>query len=123
MIRLLATILIIVGIVIGLAILLVGLLAKKVRIVPTWTCGEIQDNEEMIIPGTGFYKTVSSMGVLKQLYSGQEKAAFDPYDQSGKVGLGVTGFLRWLHSGILPTYLTWVVLGLLVILFVICKIW
>jgi len=119
----LATILILIGIVLGLLILLIGLLAKKLRIVPTWTCGEIQTNEQMIVPGTGFYKTVSDMGGLKQLYSGQEKGYFDPYDQSGKVGLALTGFLRWLHSGILPMYLTWVTLGLLVILFVVCGIW
>jgi len=119
----LATALIAIGIALGLLILLVGLLARKVRIVPTWTCGEVQPNDQMIIPGTGFYKTVSDMGGLKQLYSGQEKGYFDPYDQSARVGLGLTGFLRWLHSGVLPMYLTWVTLGLLIVLFVVCRIW
>ena len=119
----LATVLIIVGIVLGLLVLLVGLLAKKIRVVPTWTCGEVQENEEMIIPGTHFYKTVSSMGGLKQLYEGQEKGCFDPYNQAGKLGLALTDFLRWLHSGFLSMYLTWVTLGLLVILFIVCKIW
>ena len=119
----LATILIVVGIIIGGLILAVGWFSRKVRIVPTWTCGEVQDNEQMIIPGTHFYKTVSSMGGLKQLYTGQEKGHFDLYNQSGKIGLGLTGFLRWLHSGLLPMYLTWVTLGLLVILFIVCRIW
>jgi formate hydrogenlyase subunit 3/multisubunit Na+/H+ antiporter MnhD subunit len=119
----LATILILIGIGLGLLILLVGLLARKVRIVPTWTCGEIQSNEQMTVPGTHFYKTVSDMGGLKQLYSGQEKGYFDSYNQSGRVGLALTGFLRWLHSGILPMYLTWVTLGLLIVLFVVCRIW
>ena len=119
----LATILIVVGIVIGGFILAVGWLSGKVRTVPTWTCGEVQDNEQMIIPGTHFYKTVSSMGGLKQLYSAQEKGYFDLYNQSGKTGLALTNFLRWLHSGVLPMYLTWVTFGLLVILFVVCKIW
>ena len=119
----LATGLIILGIIIGLLILLVGLLARKARIVPTWTCGEVQTNEQMTIPGTHFYKTVSSMGGLKQLYTGQEKGYFDLYNQGGRLGLSLTEFLRWLHSGILPTYLTWVTLGLLVILFIVCKIW
>ena len=109
--------------VLGLLILLIGLFARKVRIVPTWTCGEVQPNEQMIIPGTGFYKTVSSMDGLKQLYDGQEKGYFDLYNQSGKLGLGLTAFLRWLHSGILPMYLTWVTLGLLIALFVLCRIW
>jgi len=119
----LATILIIVGIVLGLLVLLVGLLSRKVRTVPTWTCGEVQTNEQMTISGTHFYKTVSSMGGLKQLYIGQEKGYFDSYNQSGRLGLALTGFLRWLHSGVLPMYLTWVTLGLLIVLFVVCKIW
>ncbi|MHC4361139.1 MAG: hypothetical protein ACYSTN_10190, partial [Planctomycetota bacterium] len=119
----LATILIIVGIALGLLVLLVGLLARKARSVPTWTCGEVQDNEEMIIPGTHFYKTVSSMDGLKELYDGQEKGRFDLYNQSAKLGQGLTDFLRWLHSGLLPRYLTWVILGLVVILFIVCNIW
>jgi len=119
----LATILIIVGIILGLLVLLVGLLSRKVRIVPTWTCGEVQTNEQMTVSGTHFYKTVSSMGGLKRLYTGQEKGYFDTYNQGGRFGLALTGFLRVLHTGILPIYLTWVTLGLLIVLFVICRIW
>lgn len=119
----LATILLIVGIVLGLLILLVGAIRKTARIVPTWTCGEVQDNEQMIVPGTHFYKTVSSMGGLRQLYSCQEKGWFDLYNLSSRTGLALSDFLRWLHCGILPIYLTWVTLGLLIILFVVCKIW
>jgi formate hydrogenlyase subunit 3/multisubunit Na+/H+ antiporter MnhD subunit len=119
----LATSLIIIGILIGWLILAAGWLSKKVRTVPTWYCGEVQDNEKMIIPGTHFYKTVSSMGGLKQLYTGQEKGHFDLYDQGARLGLTLTDLLRRMHSGILPTYLTWVTLGLLVILFIICGIW
>ncbi|MHC4124967.1 MAG: NADH-quinone oxidoreductase subunit 5 family protein, partial [Planctomycetota bacterium] len=84
----LATGLIAIGIILGLVLLAISLLAKKVRIVPTWTCGEVQDNDQMIIPGTGLYKTVSSMKLLKPLYTGQEKGRFDLYDQSGKCGMG-----------------------------------
>lgn len=119
----LATILIIIGIVIGLLIWIFGRLSKNIRIVPTWTCGEVQSNEQMTIPGTHFYKTVSNMGGLNQLYSGQEKGYFDLYDQGARCGLSLTGFLRWLHSGVLPMYLTWVTIGLLVVLLVLGGIW
>jgi formate hydrogenlyase subunit 3/multisubunit Na+/H+ antiporter MnhD subunit len=119
----LATALIVIGIIIGWLILAAGWLSKKVRTVPTWYCGEVQDNERMIIPGSHFYKTVSSMGGLKQLYTSQEKGHFDTYNQSGRLGLCLTEFLRWLHAGVLPMYLTWVTLGLLVILFIVCRIW
>lgn len=119
----LATALLLIGVGVGLGVLLVSAFAKKVRIVRTWTCGEIQPNDEMIIPGTHFYKTVSSMNGLRQLYAAQERGYFDLYDQSGRAGLAITGLLKWLHNGILPVYLTWVVLGLLVVLLVICNIW
>jgi len=119
----LATGLLLIGIGAGIGVLAAGTFAKKVRNVPTWTCGEIQTNDQMIIPGTHFYKTVSSMNGLRQMYAGQERAYFDLYDQGGKVGLVVTGLLRWLHNGILPVYLTWVTLGLLLVLFVVCGIW
>jgi NADH:ubiquinone oxidoreductase subunit 5 (subunit L)/multisubunit Na+/H+ antiporter MnhA subunit len=117
-----ATILLIIGIGLGVLIWLVARLSRNIRIVPTWTCGEVQSNEDMRIPGTHFYKTVSRMGGLKQLYTGQEKGYFDLYNQSGKIGLGLTGFLRRLHSGLLPMYLTWVVVGLLIIIFVVCEV-
>jgi formate hydrogenlyase subunit 3/multisubunit Na+/H+ antiporter MnhD subunit len=118
----LATVLLIVGIVLGLVIWFIAKMSKNVRTVPTWTCGETQSNESMRISGTHFYKTVSRMGGLKQLYSTQEKGYFDPYDQGGRLGLSLTAFLKWLHSGVLPMYLTWVVFGLLMIIFVICQV-
>ena len=118
----LATLLIILGIILGVLMLLIGKFAKNVRIVPTWTCGEAQENDEMIIPGTHFYKTVSSMKLLKPLYARQEKGDFDLYNQSGRLGLGLTNFLRWMHNGILTTYLTWATVGLLIILFVVCNV-
>jgi len=118
-----ATWLLLVGIGVGVGILAVWAFRKKLRTVPTWTCGEIQPNDEMIIPGTHFYQTVSSMGGLRQMYDGQERGYFDLYNQSGKAGLVLTGILRWMHGGLLPVYLTWVMLGLLIVLFVVCGIW
>ncbi|MBN1362366.1 MAG: hypothetical protein JW993_17355 [Sedimentisphaerales bacterium] len=112
----LATVLLLIGVGVGVGVLWIAAFAKKVRIVPTWTCGEIQRNDDMIIPGTHFYKTISSMGGLKQMYGGQERGYFDLYNQGGRVGLVLTGMLRWLHTGVLPMYLTWVTLGLLVVL-------
>ena len=119
----LAGFLIVAGIVLGLLILIVSRFASKVRVVPTWTCGEVLPNEQMIIPGTHFYKTVSSMGGLRQMYSSQEKGHFDLYDQAGRLGLTLTNILKSAHCGLLPVYLNWVTLGLLLLLFVLCKIW
>jgi hypothetical protein len=119
----LASILIIAGIVVGLLILAVAKIVSKARIVPTWTCGEIIPNEQMIIPGTHFYKTVSSMSGLRQLYASQQKGFFDVYDLAGRAGLTLTNALKSMHCGLLPVYLTWVTMGLLLLLFILCKIW
>jgi formate hydrogenlyase subunit 3/multisubunit Na+/H+ antiporter MnhD subunit len=119
----LATFMILIGIILGLVILLIGLLARKVRVVPTWSCGEVQENDQMIIPGTHFYKTVSDMGGLRQLYSGQRKGFFDLYNIFAELGHAVTGILRWMHTGVLSMYATWVTVGLLILLLIICRIW
>jgi hypothetical protein len=105
-----ATAALLMGMAVG-GVLAVSTFRRKVRAVPTWTCGEIQPNDEMIIPGTHFYKTVSSMGGLRQMYRGQENGYFDLYHQSGRAGLALTGILQWMHGGILPVYLTWVMSG------------
>ncbi len=118
----LATGLLLIGVGAASGVLVMGSFARKTRQVPTWTCGEVQANDEMIVPGTQFYKTVSSMRGLKQMYGSQERGCFDLYDQSGRAGLAVTGLLRWLHSGMLPVYLTWVTVGLLLVLFVLCDL-
>jgi len=119
----LATGFIITGLLLGGAVLVCGLVARKSRTVRTWTCGEIMDNDEMIVSGTHFYKTISEMGGLKQLYKRQEQKWFDLYDIGGTLGTGFSRFLSWLHSGLLPMYLTWVILGLLIILTVFGRIW
>jgi formate hydrogenlyase subunit 3/multisubunit Na+/H+ antiporter MnhD subunit len=118
-----ATFLLIAGLLVGLVIIAAAGIGKKARMVRTWTGGEIQPNDSMIIPGTGFYKTVSSLGGLKRLYFWQENEVFDPYAQAGRGGLSLTALLRWLHNGVLPMYMTWVTLGLLVLLFVLCRVW
>ncbi|MBN1788238.1 MAG: hypothetical protein JW806_07565 [Sedimentisphaerales bacterium] len=118
-----ATLMLMIGLCVGAVIIAAVSIGKKARKVPTWTCGEIQPNDSMIIPGTAFYKTVSSLEGLKQLYSWQEKEVFDPYTQAGKSGSGLTNMLKWLHNGILPIYMNWVTIGLLVLLFILCEIW
>jgi NADH:ubiquinone oxidoreductase subunit 5 (subunit L)/multisubunit Na+/H+ antiporter MnhA subunit len=118
----LAAIYLIVGVIIALVILRISRTSKQ-RSVPTWTCGEVQPNDEMIIPGTHFYKTISSLSPFKQLYRLQEKEHFDLYNHSGTIGLLFSGFLKWLHSGLLPVYLVWTAFGLIVILTVLCDIW
>jgi formate hydrogenlyase subunit 3/multisubunit Na+/H+ antiporter MnhD subunit len=119
----LATGFILIGLLLGGGLLILGLVARKSRTVRTWTCGEIMDNDEMRVSGTHFYKTISEMSGFKQLYERQERKWFDLYNIGGSLGLAFSRFLSWLHSGLLPMYMTWVILGLLIILTVFGRIW
>jgi len=120
---LLGTGLLVLGLAIGLLILSAGMLSSRLRLVHTWTCGEPMPNDHMVVPGTGFYKTISSMPILRDLYLGQERGYFDLYKIGQTICGGVTGLLRFAHNGVLPFYITWIVLGLLLILVSLSPVW
>ena len=116
----LATILILIGIIVGLLIYAVSR-AKTTRTDENvWIGGNIMDNEEIRIPGTHFYKTVTED--LNPVFTGAfrdgEKGAMDFYNLFGSLGGALVKVLRALHDGILSTYLSWVVIGLGVLVFI-----
>jgi formate hydrogenlyase subunit 3/multisubunit Na+/H+ antiporter MnhD subunit len=101
----------------------------KLRKVPTYIGGERLD--EVRIPGvpagaergvevTGvdFYQTLEQFPVLKPLYEMARTKVFDLYETGGKAIAWSINLLRDVHTGQLPLYLTWFVLGLLAILYV-----
>ena len=72
------------------------------------------------IPGTQFYKTVTDdLGpAIKTLFKDGEKGAMDGYNFFGKLGDSFVQVLRMLHNGNLSTYLSWIVIGLGVLSFI-----
>jgi len=100
----------------------------RLRACPTYIGGERLD--EVRIPGvpdgpqryvevTGvdFYRTVEELPVLKLMYAMARRKMFDVYDASAKVSARLVGMLRAAHSGSLPLYASWFVLGLVAILY------
>ena len=67
--------------------------------------------EDNAVTGGEFYDTVKEMGLLKGLYKKAQKGTFDIYQQ-GKRIFSVSRALQYLHNGVLPTYLVWVLLGM-----------
>jgi hypothetical protein len=65
--------------------------------------------------GTHFYDTIKEMPVLKGTYTAQGKGYLDPYTWIGGLGLGITGFLKRIHNGLLSWYLSWSLLGILIL--------
>jgi hypothetical protein len=108
------------GFIVGLIIYAFGK-TKRVRIDDNvWIGGNILDNEEMRIPGTHFYKTVTDD--LKPAYSALfrdgQSGAMDAYNIWGRMGNNVVTVLKRLHNGILSTYLSWTIIGLGALTFV-----
>ncbi|MGQ9603200.1 MAG: NADH-quinone oxidoreductase subunit 5 family protein [bacterium] len=114
-----ATLLVLVGVLIGFVIFLAGRL-KATRTDSMYVGGEVLAMD-VRVTGTDFYNTVSDMGFFKQIYSAASKKAFDAYD----IGRGFSFYFirafRAIHSGILPHYLTWMLGGLLVLIIILLR--
>ena len=108
---LIATGLIILGLLLGFFIYKIGKTAKYSKKVSTFIGGEIIEEEASRVPGTEFYNTIKSITPLGNIYKTQEKGWFDLYKIFTKLGYGVTFVLRILHNGFLPFYLAWTLLG------------
>ena len=115
-----ATALIIVGVIVGFIIYAFSRI-RNVRLDENvWTGGNIMDNEEIRIPGTHFYKTVTDdiSPVFSAAFRDAEKGALDIYNIWGKLGNNFVQVLRRMHDGVLSTYLSWMIIGLGVLAFI-----
>jgi len=110
----LSTILILLGIVIGIAFYLFSK-AFRGRVVRPFIGGETLPGESGRFVGTDFYRTVSEMPGLNVAYRDAEQGAFDIYHWGAKYGPRIVGVLRRLHSGNLPRYVAWIIAGLLIV--------
>lgn len=107
-----ATLLIILGIILGVLIYTI-LSPKKFRQVGSFVGGEVADDLERV-SGTEFYDTVKDLKRMGVLYKKEAAGRLDIYTW-GKDSIAVfTRFFQFLHNGILPTYLVWCLLGMVV---------
>lgn len=109
----LATLLIVIGMLIGFIIFKLMGLKSALRQDKAFVGCETPDiNEESAVTGVDFYKTIEGVRLLRRIYKSAEKGTFDIYEQSKKI-FSFSKFLRYLHNGVLPTYLVWVLLGMI----------
>ncbi|MGB2705866.1 MAG: proton-conducting transporter membrane subunit [Candidatus Omnitrophota bacterium] len=114
----LATVLILVGIAIGFVIYLLGL-AVRTRQTEIFVGGEtLKDNPDMRISGTEFYNTIRDIGPLKYIYKLAERKVFDIYEVGSKLTFAFNRVLRYIHNGVLPTYLSWCLLGMIILFYI-----
>ncbi len=110
----LSTLLIIIGLVLGILIFRLKSLKPVLRTDTVFTGAEtILLEEENKVTGTEFYNTIKELGILKSIYNKAEAGFFDIYDQAKIVVFGIGKYLQYLHNGILPTYMVWMLLGMI----------
>ena len=115
----LATLLIIAGIFVGGVIYLLGKI-KTVREEQPYLGGEVMPAETSP-SGADFYLTIRDLAALKPIYRLAEKKMFDVYDQGIRLSFGFTNLLRKMHTGVLTTYLSWCLVGLLILLLILVR--
>jgi len=113
----LAVILIVVGLMIG-GIIYSASNLKRGKRDAIFVGGEIIEEEKMKVSGVRFYDTVKDLPVIKELYEESEARFYDIYEVLSKGIFFCVRWLRWLHNGLLHTYLAWCLIGL-VLLFII----
>jgi len=117
----LATLLIIIGLVLGLLIFKLRGLRPRLRQDNAFVGAEELDLNRGRVTGTEFYNTIQEFGPLKRIYKRQETGVFDIYEQLKNLVFGIGGFFRYLHNGVLPTYLVWTLLGMIALFFVLMR--
>jgi len=88
----------------------------KVRRDRPYVCGEVLDSEPIRVSGTGFYGTVRDLPGVSGAYRDAERKAFDVYRLGGGIGGSLVQVLRNFHTGVLPLYVSWCLLGLMVLI-------
>ncbi|MFH1354707.1 MAG: proton-conducting transporter membrane subunit [Candidatus Omnitrophota bacterium] len=111
----LASLMILVGFIVGILIFRFKGLTPNFREDSSFTGGEpiTAEIDQNRVTGTEFYNTIKDIGILRAVYKKAEAGVFDIYEQLRKATFLISGFLRYLHNGILPTYLVWCLLGMI----------
>lgn len=116
----LATILLIAGLILGILFYYIGKMSTRATR-PVFLGGEEPVREVNRFSGTHFYKTITDMGVFKTLFEDGEKGVFDVYNIIGKLGNSFIEVLRKFHNGVLSVYLSWCIIGLGFIIFLLLR--
>ena len=117
----LATVLLLAGILLGGIIYFMGKVSKTRR-TDIFIGGEtLADIPDMRVSGTEFYKSIEDIGVLKFIYTLAQKKLFDVYEVGTRITFAFNKILRYMHNGVLPTYLAWCLLGMIILFYVLLR--
>ncbi len=128
-----ATLLILIAVACGGVLYAVTIFAGRLRRCETYIGGErLKDvylsgedtgpNRHVEVTGVDFYDAVEKLPGLRQLYRLARRKAFDIYDLGAKATTYLVGLLRAAHTGALPLYVAWVLVGVLIVVFAVMRI-
>ena len=128
----LATVLILTAIALGLILYAVITISGKLRRCETYVGGERLDEvyirgeeagpaRHVEVTGLDFYDTVERLPALRRLYALNRQNRLDVYDLGAKCASYFVNLLRKAHSGALPMYQIWFLVGVLLVLYAIMQ--
>lgn len=117
----LSTLLIVIGLIVGLLIFKLKNLRPLTRRDSAFVGGEGEDFSQTRLSGTEFYNSVRDITILKVIYNKAEKGIFDIYDRGKVIIFNIGRLLQYLHNGVLPTYLVWTLLGMIALFLLLFK--
>ncbi len=115
-----ATLLVLCGLFIGYLVFAMSGSRGKVRRDAAYIGGENEVPHDQMPTGVDFYRTIEEMGFMRKMYALAAGKYFDIYEQ-GKNFLSLSRFLQYLHNGVLPSYLVWILLGMAGLLIVLMR--
>jgi formate hydrogenlyase subunit 3/multisubunit Na+/H+ antiporter MnhD subunit len=115
----LATLLIIIGLIIGGIIYLLGR-PRGVREDAPFMGGEFISEEDRVT-GVDFYQNIKDMEPLKTVYHKAEMKIFDIYEQGKNLVLFLSGKIKEIHSGVLTVYISWILMGFIILILVMVR--
>ncbi len=117
----LATALLLTGIIGGIIIYLLGTVTDS-RETEAFVGGEmLNEHPDMRVSGTAFYNTIQDIAPLGSIYRKAKAGIFDPYVVGSKITFGFTRILRYIHNGVLSTYLAWCLLGMGILFYILLR--
>ena len=118
-----ATGLIILGMLVGLAIFGLGkLTTRRVGHIFIGGTRPPEQLDTMHVLGSGFYNTIKETKGLRGAFANAEQRVFDVYEIGGRIGNVFIQGLRSMHNGVLSTYLAWAVIGLGALVFALLSV-
>lgn len=92
---------------------------KKIRSTSSFSGGEEPALNALNIED--FYNNIREIKILKIIYKLAERKFFDIYEICKAISFFFIRFLRYLHNGVLSTYLGWCLLGMLGLFYIFLK--